>query len=226
MIDSVINFLPYVLKGMWITTSLSLVSLTISIVFGFIGAAMKLSNNRIWNIIGTFYTTLIRSVPELVMMLIIFFGGQLLINNVVEATGIWDRVQINQFFAGSTAIGFIYGSYMTEAFRGAYLAISKGQIDAAKSFGMRPSVWLKEIAWPQFVPLVLPNFTNNWLVLMKTTALVSLIGLEDLTYTAQQAGKSTAQPFIFLLVAFLFYLFLTVLSDHGLRFLERRYHRA
>jgi len=122
---------------------------------------MKLSDNSLLQGIGAFYTTLIRSIPELVMMLIIFFGGQILLNNIVDATGLIERIQINQFFAGSIAIGFIYGSYMTEAFRGAYLSIPKGQIEAAKSFGMKPSTWLKEIVWPQFVPLVLPTFTNN-----------------------------------------------------------------
>lgn len=91
---------------------------------------------------------------------------------------------------------------------------------------MKRRVWLKEIVRPQFVPLALPTFTNNWLVLMKTTALVSLIGLQDLTYAAQQASKSSAEPFIFLLATFLIYLLLTVLSDMGLRWIERRYHRA
>lgn len=226
MLDSFYNFLPFVLKGTCTTIALCIVSLLISILFGVFGTAMKLSNSTLLHSIGSLYTTLIRSIPELVMMLIIFFGGQILLNNIIEVTEIADRIQINQFFAGSVAIGFIYGSYMTEAFRGAYLAIPKGQIEAAKSFGMKPSTWLREIVWPQFVPLVLPTFTNNWLVLMKTTALVSLIGLQDLTYTAQQAGKSTAQPFIFLFVAFLIYLLLTILSDLGLRTIERRYHRA
>jgi len=226
MLDNFYNFLPFVLKGTWTTIALCVVSLLISVLFGIVGAAMKLSDNSLLQGIGAFYTTLIRSIPELVMMLIIFFGGQILLNNIVDATGLIERIQINQFFAGSIAIGFIYGSYMTEAFRGAYLSIPKGQIEAAKSFGMKPSTWLKEIVWPQFVPLVLPTFTNNWLVLMKTTALVSLIGLQDLTYTAQQAGKSTAQPFIFLFVAFLIYLVLTILSDLGLRAVERRYYRA
>lgn len=223
MIDNVITFLPLVIKGAWITISLSLVSVVMSIFFGFLGAAAKLSDSAIWRGVGTFYTTLIRGVPELVLMLIIFFGGQILLNTLGPKLGLWDRIEINQFFAGSVTIGFIFGSYMAEAFRGAYLAIPKGQIDAAKAFGMRPSVWLVEVVWPQFVPLVLPNFTNNWLILMKTTAVVSLIGLQDLTYTAQQAGKSTSEPFIFLFVAFLIYLLLTIISDFGLRALERRY---
>lgn len=226
MIESLQKFLPYVMQGTWITITLSLTSLAIAILFGFAGAAMKLSDSTVLRAIGSFYTTLIRAVPELVLMLIIFFGGQILINNIVAKTGIFERFEINQFFAGSVAIGFIFGSYMTEAFRGAYLAIPKGQIEAAKAYGMRPRIWLKEIVWPQFIPLVLPNFTNNWLILMKTTALVSIIGLQDLTYTAQQAGKATAEPFIFLLFAFFIYLVLTIVSDLALRALDRHYDRG
>jgi len=90
---------------------------------------------------------------------------------------------------------------------------------------MRTSVWLKDIVWPQFVPLALPAFTNNWLILMKTTALVSIIGLQDLTFNALQAGRTSREPFIFLIAAFVIYLLLTLLSDVGLKALNRHYRR-
>ncbi len=225
MLDSLIEFSPFLMKGVWITIALSLTSVALAVVFGAIGATLKMSDSAHFRAIGTTYTTLIRGVPDLVLMLIIFFGGQVLLNSIGNSTGLWNRVNVNQFFAGSFSIGFIFGSYMAEAFRAAYLTIPKGQIDAAKAYGMRPSVWLREIVWPQFVPLVLPSFTNNWLILMKTTALVSIIGLPDLTFTAQQAGRTSREPFVFLFAAFLIYLGLTLISEVGLKALNRHYRR-
>ncbi|XYK79040.1 MAG: ABC transporter permease [Labrenzia sp.] len=226
MLQNVTDFLPLILEGAWITVALSITSVFLSILFGILGAAAKLSESLILRGIGAAYTTLVRGVPELVLMLIIFFGGQLLINEIGSYTGLFDRIPINQFFAGSVAIGIIFGSYMAETFRAAYLSIPEGQIDAAKAFGMPARVWLIHVVWPQFVPLVLPGFTNNWLILMKTTAVVSIIGLQDVTFMAQQAGRSTSEPFVFLFIAFLVYLLITYVSDLCLRILERRYRHV
>lgn len=225
MLETFVEFLPFLLKGTWITVALSLCSVALAILFGMLGAGLRLSRRASLRGIGVAYTTLVRGVPDLVLMLIIFFGGQLMLNSIGVKFGLWERVNVNQFFAGSFSIGFIFGSYMAEAFRASYMNIPKGQIDAAKAFGMRPSVWLREIVWPQFIPLVLPAFTNNWLILMKTTALVSIIGLQDLTFTAQQAGRTSREPFIFLLTAFVIYLLLTLLSEIGLKALNRHYKR-
>ncbi|MCV6575495.1 MAG: ABC transporter permease subunit, partial [Cohaesibacter sp.] len=140
-----------------------------------------------------------------------------------DATGLWGYVEISPFLAGAFTIGFIFGAYMTETFRGAYLAIPAGQIEAAQALGIVPASYLRRIIWPQIIPHALPNFTNNWLVLMKTTALVSIIGLQDLVYNANQAGRASREPFLFLMVSFVVFLGLTILSDIGLRRLSRRY---
>ncbi len=223
MNSEVISFLPLVLKGAYITVVLSLVSTGLAVVFGIFGASAKLSQRASLRIVGSIYTGVVRAVPDLVLMLLIFFGGQILINNIANATGLIERFQIPKFAAGAFTIGLIFGSYMTETFRSAYLSIPKGQVEAAKACGMRTSQWLRYIVWPQIVPLALPSFTNNYLVLMKTTALVSIIGLQDVTYTALQAGRTTREPFAFLLVAMLVYLVFTIISDLGLRYMERRY---
>lgn len=223
MNPDIISFLPLVLNGAVITVELSLASTVLAVGFGVLGAGAKLSDRATLRIIGSTYTGVVRAVPDLVLMLLIFFGGQILINNVVSATGLIDRFEIPKFAAGAFTIGLIFGSYMTETFRSAYLSIPKGQIDAAKACGMNPTQWLRYIVWPQIVPLALPSFTNNYLVLMKTTALVSIIGLQDVTYTALQAGRTTREPFAFLIVAMLVYLLFTIVSDQGLRLLERRY---
>lgn len=212
-----------VLSGLGLTIALSLSSLVLAVLCGLLGAWAKLSRNLVLNTIGGAYTALVRGVPDLVLMLIIYFGGQTLINSIGETTGLWGYVEISPFAAGTFAIGLVFGAYMTETFRGGFLTIDKGEIEAALACGMRPSKWLRLIVWPQIVPLVLPSFTNNWLVLLKTTALVSIIGLQDVMYNANQAGRSSQQPFLFLLLAFAVYLGLTIVSDLGLRQLRNRY---
>ena len=218
-----VAFLPLVLDGVVVTVTLSLASTALAVLLGLLGCFARLSDSLALHIVGTVYVGIIRAVPDLILMLLIFFGGQMLINVFVESTGLIERFQIPKFAAGVFAIGLIFGSYMTETFRSAYLSIPKGQIEAAKACGMLRRQWLREIVWPQVVPLALPSFTNNYLVLMKSTALVSIIGLQDVTYTALQAGRTTREPFVFLGVAMLVYLIFTILTNLGLRHVERRY---
>lgn len=221
--DHLIEFGPMVLGGLKVTILLALTSLVLATLFGLAGAALKLSRNRTLRMVGSAYTTLVRGIPDLVLMLLIFFGGQILINDLGKLTGLWRYVEIDPYTAGMFTLGFIFGAYMTETFRGAFLAIPAGQIEAAQSIGMSPRKYLVRIVWPQIVPRALPTFTNNWLVLLKTTALVSIIGLQDIVYNAYQAGRTTQEPFIFLMVSFCIYLVLTLISDFFLRKLGRVY---
>lgn len=223
MNPEILSFLPLVLDGAVVTVTLSLVSTVLAVLFGLLGAGARLSGKPLLRALGTLYVAVVRAVPDLVLMLLIFFGGQMLINAFVQSTGLIERFQIPKFAAGAFTIGLIFGSYMTETFRSAYLSIPRGQIEAARACGMRDGQWLRFIVWPQIVPLALPSFTNNYLVLMKTTALVSIIGLQDVTYTALQAGRTSREPFAFLIVAMLVYLLFTLISDQGLRYMERRY---
>jgi histidine transport system permease protein/arginine/ornithine transport system permease protein len=165
----------------------------------------------------------VRGVPDLVLMLILYFGGQRLINLIGDMTGFWRYLELNAFFAGFLSIGFIFGAYMTETFRGAALAIPRGQIEAGIAFGMGRGLLFRRVIWPQLVRYALPSFTNNWLTLMKATALVSVIGLEDLVYNGYAAGKATRMPFTFMFVVLVIYLVMTAASDLALRWLEWRY---
>lgn len=220
---TLLEYLPWVLSGLWLTIALAMLSAVIASLLGALGAAAKLSKNPLFRLAGAVYTTLIRGVPDLVLMLLMFFGGQAAINSLGAQTGLWSNVELNPFWAGALTIGFIFGAYMTETFRGAYLAVPRGQTEAAQAIGMTPAHYLRRIIWPQLVPHALPNLTNNWLVLMKTTALVSIIGLQDVVYNANQAGRSTQEPFMFLLVSFFIFLALTILSDVALRKLGKTY---
>ena len=211
------------IEGTIVTISLALLSLILSIVFGLLGAFAKLSGSRGLRRVGNLYTTFIRSVPELVLMMLIFYGGQALINDIGQATGLWGYVDVNQFIAGVLTLGFIFGAYMTETFRGAILAIPAGQIEAAKSVGMSPGQVFRIVTWPQMVRYALPSFTNNWLVLVKATALVSVIGLHDLVWNSFSAGRSNHKLFTFMFAVLVIYLIITAVSDAALRWVDRRY---
>jgi His/Glu/Gln/Arg/opine family amino acid ABC transporter permease subunit len=218
----VIDYLPLILKGMLLTIQLAVLSLLISVLLGMIGALAKLSQSRIAQNLATIYTTIIRGIPDLVLMTLIFFGGQILVNNIGEKLGL-EYIDINPFIAGVITIGFIFGAYMAESFRGGILAVSRGEIEAGYSFGMTPMKVFMRITLPAMVRHALPSFGNNWLVLTKATALVSVIGLQDMVYNASVAGGSTRKPFTFFLVAAFLYLIITGVSDFGLRWLDKRY---
>ncbi len=200
----------------------ALLSLLIAIILGLIGALAKLSKSPIARNVATLYTTLIRGVPDLVLMTLIFFGGQIMVNNIGDYFG-WDYIDISPFVAGTLTIGFIFGAYMTETFRGGILAVSSGEIEAALAFGMSKWKVFVRITFPLMVRHALPGFSNNWMVLAKTTALVSVIGLHDMVYNAGVAGGSTRQPFTFYLVVALMFLCITGLSDLGLQWANRRF---
>ncbi len=205
------------------TVGVSLCALAVSVLLGLLGAAAKLSGRPVPTALATAYTTLVRGVPELVLMLLIFYGGTIGLNHLLGLMGSSRTVDINPFLAGVLTIGFIYGAYMTETFRGAMLSIPKGQMEAAWAFGMGSVRTFARITAPQMVRYALPGFTNNWLVLIKATALVSLIGLQEMTYLAKQASSATREPFTFFLLAAALFLIYTSLSLWVLRKLERRF---
>ncbi|WP_394787529.1 ABC transporter permease [Rhodoferax sp.] len=212
-----------ILQGSALTVGVSLCSLLVATILGLLGAAAKLSGRPLLVGLATLYTTLIRGIPELVLMLLIFYGGTIGLNNLLEWMGSEETVDINPFFAGVLTIGFIYGAFMTETFRGAILAIPKGQIEAAWAFGMGRTQAFLRITAPQMVRYALPGFTNNWLVLIKATALVSLIGLQEMTYLAKQASAATRSPFAFFLFTAALFLIYTTVSLYVLRRVNARY---
>ena len=221
--ESIWEYRYLLLNGTVVTVQLAVGSLILSVALGLAGASAKLAHNPISNRFASAYTTLVRGVPDLVLMMLLFYGGQQIVNELGTVTGWWDYLEIDQFIAGIGSIGFVFGAYMTETFRGAILAIPRGQIEAGISCGMTNLTIFRRITWPQMVRHALPSFTNNWLVLIKATALVSVIGLHDLVWNASTAGRSVREPFTFMFAVLLIYLALTAISDIGLRWLDRRY---
>jgi arginine/ornithine transport system permease protein len=214
---------PSIFEGTILTLEISLVSLFIAMFLGICGALAKLSNSFFLSTLAKAYTTVIRGIPDLVMMLLVFFGGQVFINQVAPLFGYDEYIDINPFIAGASTIGFIFGAYMTETFRGAILAVGRGQMEAGYAYGMTgPQVFLR-ILLPQMVRHALPGFGNNWLVLIKTTALVSIIGLDDMVRKAAMAAGATRMPFTFYVAVAINYLLITTVSIYLLRYLETRY---
>ena len=218
-------YLPSLLAGAQLTLAVALASLVLALLLGLAGAAAKLSASRFWRHAATAYTTVIRGVPDLVLMLLIFFGGQIAVNALMQKLG-FDYIDIDPFIAGVATLGFIFGAYFTETFRGAMLAVPAGQIEAGRAFGMSGWTVFRRITAPQMLRFALPSFTNNWLVLVKSTALVSVIGLNDMMQKAGQAAGATHQPFTFYLAVGALYLAITSVSVIALRALEQRVSRG
>ncbi len=217
------GFGPLLWQGTWMTVKLSFMSLLVSVGLGLIGASAKLSPIRLLRLPAQFYTTLIRGVPDLVLMLLIFYSLQTWLTALTDYLE-WEYIEIDPFAAGVITLGFIYGAYFTETFRGAILAVPRGQVEAATAYGLGRMQRFRFVVFPQMMRFALPGIGNNWMVMLKATALVSIIGLADLVKAAQDAGKSTYQLFYFLVVAALIYLVITSVSNLVLRWLERRYN--
>ena len=214
---------PMLAQGAWMTLKLSFLALALSLALGLIAAGAKLSRAKWLRVPATLYTTLIRSVPDLVLILLIFYSLQTWLTGLTDFME-WEYIEIDPFSAGVITLGFIYGAYFTETFRGAILAVPRGQLEAATAYGLKRGQRFRYVTFPQMMRFALPGLGNNWLVLLKSTALVSIIGLSDLVKAAQNAGKTTNDPLYFLILAGLVYLVITTLSNRIFKRLERRYN--
>ena len=209
------------LEGAALTLSVAALSLVIALALGLAGAVAKLSRSRLARGVAQVYTTLVRAVPDLVLMLLVFYGGQMAINDLAERLG-WGFVDIDPYVAGVCTIGFIFGAYFTEVLRGAFLAVPAGQAEAALAYGFSRTQVLWRIVGPQMLRHALPGLSNNWLVMVKATAIVSVIGLSDLMNRAAQAAGTTREPFLFYGAVALMYLAFTSLSELGFAWAARR----
>ncbi|MFN8848863.1 MAG: ABC transporter permease [Inhella sp.] len=207
------GFLPSLLQGALLTLSLALASLGVAMALGLVACFAKMSPNRGLRWPAQWYTTLVRGIPDLGLVLLVFSGGQVLVNDLALALGHEDYIDVDPFVAGVLTIGFIFGAYLAEAFRGAYLAVPPGQREAALAYGMSPWQAAWRVQLPQMLRHALPGVSNNWLVLVKSTAIVSVIGLDDLMKRGGDAAGATKEPFVFFLAVGLIYLVFTSLSE-------------
>ena len=213
-------------EGLKMTVAVAVLAFGVAILFGLIGAAAKLSSIRPARIAANVYTVVIRGVPELILLILFYFGVTILLQNAIAAFGPEQRVDINPFLAGMLTIGFVYGAFATEVFRGAILAVPKGQIEAAKACGMSDLLILRRVLLPQLWRFALPGLGNVWLVLLKATALMSVVNLDELARKAQIVANNTKQHFTVFLLTAIIYLTLTAVSMVLLQQLERRANRG
>jgi octopine/nopaline transport system permease protein len=208
------------------TLAVTAAALAIGAVLGTIVAAAKLSGSRVLVFLGNVYTTIFRGIPELLIIYLIYFGGSSAVTAIGQAMGYEGFLGLPSFLAGAFAVGIISGAYQAEVFRGAYLAISKGELEAASAIGMNRGLRLRRIVMPQVLRYALPGIGNVWQLSLKDSALISVTGLAELMRTSQVAAGSTRQYFLFFVVGGCLYLILTSLSDQVFNRAERKANRS
>jgi len=216
------DYLHLMGRGALLSLRVMLTSLAVALALGLINAVIKFFGPRWLRVISGFYTTIVRGIPELVVMLLLFFGGEMLVNMLLSMLGM-GAVRFNSFISGVLALGFVFGAYYTETFRGAFQNVDMNQLEAAAAFGMSTRQVCRRILMPQMLAFAIPGINNNWLGLMKASALVSLLGLEDMVWLAEQTGRATHKPFLFYFIVSLIFLAITACSGWLFRCLSRRY---
>lgn len=196
--------------GLLITVTVAVCALFVALAFGLLGAAAKLSKTAWLRTLADAYTTIVRGVPELILIILVYYGVPTLIQNLFASFDV--LIDINPFVAGVATLGSIYGAFATEVFRGAFMAVPPGQIEAARAFGMSRLTAFRRITLPQVWRFALPGLGNVWLVLVKATALVSVVQLPELMRNADIAARAVKLPFTFFFVASLMYLGITIVS--------------
>jgi octopine/nopaline transport system permease protein len=172
----------------------------------------RLSRNPVSLWISDLYVTVLRGVPDLLVIYLLYFGGSIFLTRIKEALGGDGFFALPTFATGALAIGVVSAAYQAEVMRGAFLTISKGEIEAGHAYGMKPLVLLHRIVAPQMLRYSIPGMNNVWQLVLKESALISVIGLVELMRQSALGSAATQQPFYFYLAAAIFYLAITSVS--------------
>jgi len=209
------------LRGALVVLEVFGVAIVLVVAFGLIGATAKLAPSRIANALGNAYTVVFRGTPELLVLLIFYFGAAVTLTSIAQVFDPEIRfIDIPPFWAGAFAIALVVGAYATETFRGAFMGVDRGQIEAARSLGLSTVQTFFYVRVPQMWRLALPSFGNHMLSLMKDTALISVIGLEEIVFTAEMATSVTVKPFVMYFTVAVIYLCITTAITGGVAGLE------
>jgi polar amino acid transport system permease protein len=212
--------------GAWLTLQISFCGYIIGLGFGLLGAWAKLSGNRTAFFISETYTTLIRAVPELLLILLLYYSGSDAIARLLSLIGLGEQIQVNGFAAAVATLGFVQGAYSTEVLRGAILSVPKGQMEAARAYGMSPTLRFRRILFPLMIRYALPGLNNLWVNILKDSSLISVVGLSELVFSSKTAASGTKHYFFFYAAAGLVFMVLTTMSNFGVSYLERRVNRG
>ena len=208
------------------TVAVAITAMLIGFFFALISTPLKLSKSKFLNLVANTYTTIIRGVPELLVIYLFFFGGSAAVMFVASIFGYGEYIEINAFITGAFSIGIISGAYSTEVFRGAIQSIDKGQFEAANVLGLSKFGKFFKIILPQTLRLALPNLSNVWQITLKDTSLISVTGLVEIMRQSYVAAGSTRDPLFFYSFAAALYLLLTFLSMKFINRLEAKYSRG
>jgi polar amino acid transport system permease protein len=212
-------------RGLQFTLLIAFSAYIIGILLGLVGAAAKLYGGSVARGIGSLYTTVIRSVPELILILILYFAGTRGTNALLSLLG-FEPIEVNGTIAAILVLGFVQGAYHTEVFRAAIQAVPQGQVEAGKAFGMGGLQVFRRITFPSMLPNAIPGLSNLWLIVIKDTALVAVVGNYELLSTVASAAAFTKRYMLFYLTAGLLYLLLTLISNYFIGLIEQRYRRG
>ncbi|MGG6895488.1 ABC transporter permease [Rhizobium sp. BR 315] len=214
--------------GLLMTLQVSIVSYIVAVIFGFLGAAGKLSHHRSLRIIAGIYTTVVRSLPELLVILLLYFSVASGAERFLKYAGLVDSsFQFSPFWAAIIALAFVSGAFMTEVLRSAYLAVPPGQIEAAVSIGMRQRKILTRVVLPQMMRHAVPGMGNLWLSITKESAIISVLGsFSELLYTGYRAAASTKQYILFYGLTALLFLLITLVSVLVISRIEKHLNRG
>jgi polar amino acid transport system permease protein len=207
--------------GLKTTVAVALLTLPVGLVIGFLVALGQQSEEKSVRLAAGIYTTIFRGLPELLTLFIIYYGMQILIQSVLASFGYDERIEINAFVAGMIALSVVFSAYCSEVLLSAFRAIPKGQYEAGDALGFHRGRTLRLIVLPQLIRIALPGMTNLWMILLKDTSYVSIIGLADILRQTAVAVRVTKQAFFFYLLACIIYLVLAVISSYGLSYIER-----
>lgn len=201
------------LEAAGVTLLLSVLGFALGAVFGGLAAAGRLSGSRVPRGAALAYGTVFRGVPDLLSIYLFYYGGSVALTSIAHLFGATGFVGLPTMVTGVVTIGFISGAYQSEVYRGAYLAIDKGQFDAAKALALTRIQMLRLVIVPQLLRHAIPGLGNVWQLVLKDSALISVIGLVELMRQAQIGAGSTRKPFLFYFAAAALYFAIAGVTD-------------
>lgn len=223
-LNSAIEWMPALMQGAVVTLQISVGAFGIGLFIGLVVALIKLKAGPVGLRLANSYTTICRSVPELLLILLLYYAGSDLINKIAQSLG-HENLDINGFMVAVVVLGIVQGAYIAEILRGAILAVPFGQIEAARALAMPARLYTRRIILPAMMPYAIGGLSNLWLILIKDSALISVVGYSELLFTAKQAAGTTKHYFVFYVLAGVLYLIFTLLSSLVFKWFENRLAR-
>lgn len=223
-LNSAIEWMPALMQGAVVTLQISVGAFGIGLFIGLVVALIKLKAGPVGLRLANSYTTICRSVPELLLILLLYYAGSDLINKIAQSMG-HENLDINGFMVAVVVLGIVQGAYIAEILRGAILAVPFGQIEAARALAMPARLYTRRIILPAMMPYAIGGLSNLWLILIKDSALISVVGYSELLFTAKQAAGTTKHYFVFYVLAGVLYLIFTLLSSLVFKWFENRLAR-